>query len=172
MAANNEKGQSILEVVFVLPFLFLFVGLLFKLNLSIQSAINNQQFAHSQTYILTANSAEYPRLGFRLSPSLFKAAGQDQMILGVADPSGITQANNNDSDIEPIPQTQKIGRNKTIKGSDDRGDQAKRSEIRIRNTAALCTQSNNVPTGTSERWPFNREVCQYSGISKAGEAKQ
>lgn len=171
MVAHNQSGQSILEVVFVLPFLFLFVGLLFKLNLSIQTAINNQQFARSQVYVLTANSPEYPRLQFRQSATLFKAAKQDQMILGVADPSGITQANNNDGQIDPIPQIQKIGRNKTVKGSDDRGDQAKRSDIRVRNTSALCTQINSLPTGTSQRWPFGQPVCQYSGISKAGEAK-
>ncbi len=170
-AVNNEKGQSILEVVFVLPFLFLFVGLLFKLNLSIQSAINNQQFARSQIYVLTANSPEYPRLSFRLSTTLFKAAKQDQMVLGVADPTGIAQASGNDTDIDPIPQIQKIGRNSTVRGSDDRGDQAKRSDIRIRNTAALCTQINNVPTGTSERWPFKQSVCQYAGMPKAGEAQ-
>lgn len=171
MVARNQSGQSILEVVFVLPFLFLFVGLLFKLNLSIQTAINNQQFARSQIYVLTANSPEYPRLQFRQSANLFKAVKQDQMILGVADPSGITQANNNDGQIDPIPQIQKIGRNKTVRGSDDRGDQKKRSDIRIRNTSALCTQLNNLPTGSSQRWPFAQPVCQYSGISKAGEAR-
>ena len=171
VAVNNQSGQSILEIVFVLPFLFLFVGLLFKLNLSIQTAINNQQYARSQIYVLTSNSPEYPRLEFRLSSTLFKAAKQDEMILGVADPEAITQASNNDSSMDPIPQVQKISRNKTVKGSDERGDQTKRSDIRIRNTAALCTQLNDQPTGTSERWPFKMSVCRYQGISKAGEAQ-
>ncbi len=61
----DSKGQSLLEVVIMLPFLFLLFGLLFRANMAIQMAINNQQFARSQVYVLTANSPEYPRLGFR-----------------------------------------------------------------------------------------------------------
>jgi hypothetical protein len=45
---QNEKGQSLLEVIFVLPFLFMFVGILFKLNLSISQAIVNTQYSRSQ----------------------------------------------------------------------------------------------------------------------------
>ena len=42
---HNKKGQSILEVILVLPTLFLFVGMLFRLNMSLQQAINNTQYA-------------------------------------------------------------------------------------------------------------------------------
>ena len=104
---KNQDGQSILEVVFVLPFLFLFVGLLFKLNLSLQASINNTQYARSQVYILTANSPEYPRLEFRtFIPESFVKNKQDRIVLGVADPEALTESVNNDKSMDPIPQIQ------------------------------------------------------------------
>jgi len=159
---RNEKGQSVLEVVFVLPFLFLFVGMLFKLNMGIQQAINNTQYARSQIYVLTANSPEYPRLQFTQysdtgsgSVKMFSAAGQDMMVLGVADPSAISDSEGDG--LQPIPQTQSIARNKSVKGN----------TVHIRNTAAICTQLNIIPkvNGTSQRWPFGGGVCQYQGMS-------
>ena len=163
-----KKGQSILEIVVVLPFLFLFVGFLFKLNLSINQAINNTQYSRSQVYVLAANSPEYPRLQFtQFNKATFKGAGQDMMVLGVSDPSALTDSSDS-STLIPIPQTQNIARNKSVKGSDERGEVAKRSDLRIRNTSAICTQLNNLPTGTSDRWPFGQPVCQYKGMDDGG----
>jgi hypothetical protein len=163
--ACNEDGQSILEVVIVLPFLFLFVGLLFKVNLAIQTSINNTQFSHSQVFVLTANSPEYPRLYFtQLKPQTsFALSGQDMMVLGVSDPSALESSADPNS-IDPVPQIQNVARNKTVKGSEDSGEQPKRTDVRIRNTAAICTQLNVVPTGSIKRWPFGGPVCQYKGM--------
>jgi hypothetical protein len=172
---HDEKGQSILEVIFILPLLFLFVGLLVKLNMAAQVAINNTQAARSQLYFLTSNQPEYPRLEFRFYiAKSFVAQGQDQMVLGIADPEGLDFEN---PTIAPNPQTQKIGRNSTSKGSEERGEKIKtRVEIRVRNTAAICTQLNSVggktamtsdaiPTLGAQRWPFKQKVCGYKGES-------
>ena len=161
---QNEKGQSILEVIFVLPFLFLFVGVLFKITLSIQQAINNTQYARSQIYVLTSNSPEYPRLQFtQYNKTTFANAGQDMMVLGVSDPQALAEAADS-ATLMPIPQIQKIGRNAKVKGSEEKGEVTKRSGIRIRNTSAICTQLNKVPEGSSDRWPFGQSVCQYKGM--------
>jgi hypothetical protein len=174
---HNESGQSILEIVFILPFLFLFVGLLYKLNMAVQMAINNTQYARSQIYVLAANSPEYPRLNFRFyGPNMFAQNEQDEMILGVADPSALATANATDGSLEPIPQTQKIARKQTdVPGSQERGEVQNRTEIRVRNTAAICTQLNAVAPKKpmtsdnirdvlkAQRWPFHQEVCQYKG---------
>ena len=166
----DAKGQSILEVVVVLPFLFTFVGLLYKFNMGIQMAINNLQYSRSQLYILTANSPEYPRLEFRhYTQNIFKEADQELMILGVADPSAISGAN-----IDPIPQINRISRAGGIKGSDQAGEVSKRTDLRIRETSAICTQMNGVARKfpysaggvrglKSRTWPFEKLVCQYSG---------
>ena len=172
---RDESGQSILEVVFILPFLFLFVGMLHKVNIAVQMAINNGQYARNQIYVLASNSPEYPRYEIRYSWGLFGQNNQDRMVLGVADPEAIAQASANDSSIEPLPQTYMINRKgTTVKGSQERGEVSLRNEIRVRNTAAICTQLNSVGSKKpwnstsvkdlkSQRWPFNQEVCQYSG---------
>lgn len=158
----DAKGQSILEVIFVLPFLFLFVTVLFKLNLAMQTSINNAQYARSQLFVLTANSPEYPRIEFRNNGIMFKAVNEDLMILGVADPTSVTASVS--GAIDPIPQTQKIdSTGKKVIGSNEPGEQAKRNEIRVRNTAGICTQMNNPPLTGADRWPFKQTVCQYGG---------
>lgn len=172
----NQDGQSILEVVFVLPLLFLFVGLLYKINLAIQMGINNTQYARSQVYVLTANSPEYPRLSFRWSPSLFAAKDQDRMVLGVSDPKALELSNRTGDLLEPMPQTQKIARiGSEVKGSSERGEPALRNEIRVRSTSAICTQLNsvggkepitpgNLRSVGSKRWPFGfSSACQFAG---------
>lgn len=172
---TNERGQSILEVVFVLPFLFSFVFLLYKVMMAEQMAINNTQYARSQLYQLTMNQPEYPRIQFRFDSSRgFVVRGQDKMVLGVADPKGVDFGDPN-AEIEPIPQIQNIARAQTSeKGSSDQGEVKKRTELRIRNTAAICTQLNSVAPGKpmiseeiralkSARWPFGQKTCQYKG---------
>ena len=158
----DQAGQTMLELVLLIPFLFMFVTVLFKVMLAVQMAINNAQIARSQLFVLTKNSSDYPRLQLRYSPIMFIAAKQDRMILGVADinsmKDGVT--------VDPIPQVQKIGRtNATVKGSSDNGEVKKRTELRVRDTAAICTQLNAVPNVSNERWPFKTEVCRYEGMS-------
>lgn len=173
---KDESGQSLLEVVFLIPFLFMFVGLLYKIMMVMQMAMVNTQYARSQLYVLTANSSEYPRLEFRLFPNMFANQQQDRMILGVSDPEALMSSTGLEGTIEQIPQTQKIQRTgATVLGSDERGEVSKRTEIRVRNTVGICTQLNavsnkkpmndvNMIALASKRWPFGQEVCQYGGL--------
>ncbi|NDF14281.1 hypothetical protein EB061_03025 [bacterium] len=174
----DSKGQSLLEVVIMLPFLFLLFGLLFRANMAIQMAINNQQFARSQVYVLTANSPEYPRLGFR-HVGIKGGAGRmssgqiDLMLLGVSDPSALAEVANGDS-MPPIPQMQRVARAGAPAASQDPGEPSLRNEVRIRETSSICTQMNFVEKGLNydstgvtklgnKRWPFGKLVCQYGG---------
>jgi hypothetical protein len=173
---QNENGQSILEVVLLLPFLFAFVAFLYKMDMAAQMSINNVQFVRSQTYILTANSPEYPRFDFRFTPGGFVAMQQDRMVLGVSDPSALQSANRDQTKLDPIPQIQKVTQ-KGVNGSDALGEVTNRTDIRIRSTASICTQLNsadgakapmlpeNIPAIASARWPFGQAVCRYQGLS-------
>lgn len=168
----DEKGQSLLEVLLLVPFLFMFVGLLYKMTMATQMAIVNAQYARSQVYVLTSNSPEYPRLQHRWNPTMFATVGQHRMVLGVSDPSALTTSTGQEGTLEPTPQTQNIARNDAdLKGSSDRGEVSKRTVVRVRNTAAICTQLNQVPLSdnsvsdiVSKRWPFGIKVCQYGGM--------
>jgi hypothetical protein len=180
MAVKNRKGQSILEVLILIPFLFAFVGVLYKITMAVQMAIVNTQYARSQIYVLTSNSPEYPRLQFRLSRGssvkMFAFNKQDRMVLGVADPKALTSSAGQDGSMEPLPQIQSIGRSgRTESGSSDRGEVTKRTDVRVRNTVGICTQLNavalekpmdetNIPSLGSKRWPFGNTVCQYGGM--------
>ena len=175
---NSNEGQGILEVVLVLPFLFTFVILLYKMNMASQMAINNAQIARSQMFQLTANSPEYPRLEFRfkdLGAKWIHEEGHARLVMGVSD----KPANSNEevAEIEPIPQIQPVGRRgSTVKGSSDSGEVSLRNEVRVRNTVAICTQFNSATSGGkrldltpaimaqlgSARWPFGgNTVCKY-----------
>jgi hypothetical protein len=167
---DAEEGQSILEVILFLPFLFILVGLLIRMNTGIQMAINNARYARAQLFVLTNNSPEYPRLQLR-SNRLVKNA-HDMLVVGVSDPEAIEEAAS-DGDMPAIPQIQSIA-NKKARGSSERGEVKSRTDIRIRGTAAICTQSNSVTKGTpidsvqvmalgNKRWPFGKMTCQYDG---------
>jgi hypothetical protein len=160
---KNQSGQTLIEVTFLLPILLMFVVILYKIMMATQMAIVNTQYARAQVYVLASNQPEYPVIKFsKLHAKMFKTANQDRMILGVADPKSLGQST---SEIAPDPQIQKIGRvGSTLKGSDERGEVKFRTEVRVRNTAAICTQLNDIPNGSNQRWPFSTEVCQYEGI--------
>jgi hypothetical protein len=171
----DAKGQSILEIVVVLPFLFILVGMLFRLNMGLQMAINNLQYARSQLYILAGNSPEYPRLQFRHKIANegggFADKEQDMMVLGVSDPRALAEASSGNT-MPAIPQKQKITRAGVAGGSEDAGEVDSRTNIRIRDTTGMCTQMNSVNKAVnfdsygvtalkSQRWPFRKLVCQY-----------
>lgn len=180
---TDESGQSILEIVFILPFLFTFIALLYKINMAAQIAINNVQYARSQMFILTANSSEYPRLSFRFGAfnpaASFHTEGHARMVLGVADPEAVAAAGASDSGtLEPIPPIQNIARRGTTQpGSNAAGEPKNRTDVRVRNTVAICTQFNSAKDGGrvldwypsllarmsgSKRWPFGENtVCKY-----------
>jgi len=173
----DAKGQGLLEVMIVLPLLFMMVILLFRFNMAVQMAINNVQYARSQLYVLAANSPEYPRLGLRHeiggSPkSAFFGRSIDMMVLGVADPQAIDEESADN--LPPIPQLQRIGKKDLPGVSSDPGEGHLRAEVNVRETSAICTQMNGVSPNTrfdssgvqvlvSKRWPFGKLPCQYEG---------
>jgi hypothetical protein len=177
MATMDAEGQGLLEVMIMLPLLFMLVILMFRFNMAVQMAINNAQYARSQLYILTGNSPEYPRLAFRhelggASRMSFFSRGMDMMVLGVADPQAIDEASGDT--IPPMPQLQRIGKRDLPGVSSDPGEGHLRSQVNVRETSAICTQMNGVSRNTrydsdgvlglkSKRWPFGKLPCQYEG---------
>ena len=171
----DAKGQGLLEALIVLPFMFTLVILLFRFNMGIQMAINNVQYARSQLYVLSGNSPEYPRLKYRVGGVTFYRRKMDLMLLGVSDPTAIDEAGNSGGDMPAIPQTQRVGKKGLPGASSDPGEGRLRSEIRIRETSAICTQMNGVNESTPYdsfgvlslkpqlRWPFGKLPCQYEG---------
>ena len=101
------------------------------------------------------------------------ASETDLMVLGISDPSALGEVRNGDS-MPPIPQIQKISRNGARSGSQEPGEPALRTDVRVRATSSICTQMNSVKKGVnfdstgvkllgSARWPFGKMVCAYTG---------
>ncbi|NDG85297.1 MAG: hypothetical protein EBX52_09730 [Proteobacteria bacterium] len=169
----DAKGQGLLEVMLVLPLLFMMVILMFRFNMALQMGINNVQFARSQIYILSGNSPEYPRLQFRHSPGGFFSKSTDMILLGVADPQAIDEETADN--LPPIPQVQRIGRKGLPGVSTEPGEGLLRSEVNVRETSAICTQTNGISAAKpftpsqipslkpTSRWPFSKLPCQYEG---------
>ncbi len=96
---------------------------------------------------------------------------QDLMVLGVSDPKAV-ESDLEEGTMPAIPQKQMITRKGVPGGSEDEGEQEKRTNIRVRETSAICTQLNsvakaknydsfNVPALKNQAWPFGKLVCQY-----------
>ena len=143
---QNERGQSVLEFLIMVPLLLGFVIFLVRTNTVIQMAIVDQQYARAQTLFLAFNSPMYPN---RVRQLDLGAARIDQMTLGVSenDPGGA-------GDVPYIPQASTYGitRTKNRQIAEDvlaQTTPAKRTLVRVRNTTTLCTPSlyANLSTG-------------------------
>jgi hypothetical protein len=134
---THESGQSVLEFLIMVPLLLGFVIILVRTNTVIQMSIVDQQYARAQVLFLAFNSASYPQVDRQAN---LASAGINQMTLGVSDNSPA----NGTEDYVPKASTYGISRdpNRTI--ADDATPQdtpAQRIQVRVRNTATLCTPS-------------------------------
>ncbi len=135
----DEGGQSVLEFAFLLPVLMGLVALMIKVNMAMQISIVNQQYARAHIHWLTFNSAIYPAISQRNVN--FTPLGYNQMVIGVA---GNPAPEESSESYRPIASTQNITRDPKNKNvtDEERAEPSERAKVRVRNTVALCTQSN------------------------------
>lgn len=141
----NENGQSMIEFIIMLPVLLGVTLFLIKVNTAIQMSIVNQQYSRAQTLYLASNHSEYPALRFREgneAGNTMLELGIDQMILGISD--NIAESSEQLGEYEPEASVQSLVRPGKPIGNDDPGSEPEsRGRVRIRNTVALCTQTNS-----------------------------
>ena len=141
----NERGQSVLEFIFMLPILLGLIVVMVRTNTAIQMSIVNQRYAREQATWLTFNSPYYPRLSFRKEGSAedqFIKTGFNRMVIGMADQPV------DDTGGTAVAVTQVVARDTGAAASDGpaQAQPEDRSKVRIRTTVALCTQTNVVVT--------------------------
>lgn len=177
-AAQNERGQSLLEVLLALPVLLSLFLILVRSNTAIQMSIVNQKYARAQALYLAQNSSYYPRRDFTEGPAFVRPGNEhNRMTMGVAD-----NVFGEGPDQEPVASSYRITP-KPNQALDPSGDiDAERiSQVRVYNTVALCTPSVVVQGGSQggliparvERRPSNlNEGVQfrhcYSALDGAG----
>ena len=79
----DVKGQSIVELILMMPVMIGIAVLTMRVNTAIQVSIVNQQYSRAQALFLTYNSAVYPPLKLRL-PEL-QGKKYNQMLIGISD---------------------------------------------------------------------------------------
>ncbi|MBN21627.1 MAG: hypothetical protein CL678_10110 [Bdellovibrionaceae bacterium] len=146
---KNDKGQSMIELMVLLPVVIGTLSFLIKTNSAIQVSINNQQYARAQILIYMSNSSNYPRVQ---DISSWEAEGgginRSKMVFGVSD-----NIFSSDADIEPEAVISPIVTKDAEQGSRDTGteDVKVRGKIRVRTTVALCAPLHFVANGKLTR---------------------
>lgn len=142
--SDNDKGQSVIEFLLLLPLLVGLVSLLIKVNTAIQVSIVNQQYARAHIHWLAFNSAFFPQIAHRKVNFIPK--GYNRMVIGVSDNKA---ASAETETYEPEATTQLVVRSGKApkKDGSSKEELNERARVRVRNTISLCTQSNVITTG-------------------------
>ena len=134
----DEKGQSLLEFIFMLPLMIGLIVIMVRVNTAIQISIVNQKYSRSMAISLTQNSPYYPRK--ELQKTDFIGPGYNRMVVGVADKPI------QDTDKKPEATTQLVVRDQAQAGSASASGEAQaepveRALVRVRTTVSLCTHT-------------------------------
>jgi hypothetical protein len=140
---RDERGQSVLEFVFMLPVLLGLIVVMVRSNTVIQMSIVNQKYARAQALWLTFNSPYYPRLSFRTPGSpgdQFVQYGFNRMVIGMA------EVPVDDTGGKATASTQSVVRGANAPDGPSQSEPIDRAKVRVRTTVALCTQTNAIVT--------------------------
>lgn len=140
----GERGQSVLEFVFMLPVLLGLIVVMVRSNTVIQMSIVNQKYARAQALWLAFNSPHYPRRSFRTPGTAgdqFVQYGFNRMVIGMAE----TPVDDTGGKATASMQTVVRGGVPAPEGP-SQSEPIDRAKVRVRTTVALCTQTNAIVT--------------------------
>jgi len=131
----DEKGQSLLEFLFMLPLMIGLIVIMVRVNSAIQVSIVNQKYSRSMALSLAQNSPYYPRK--ELQADNFIQSGYNRMVIGVADKPI------SDTDNRAEATTQLVVRDQVIAGGEGaaQAEPVERALVRVRTTVSLCTHT-------------------------------
>jgi hypothetical protein len=138
MVADDESGQSILELLLMLPMMVGLVILTYRIDMAIQVSINNQQYARAQALFLTFNSPIYPE---RKENRARQLSGVNRMVIGVSDN---TPSSSEGDNYQPAATEVRVTRKPSSDHGPTQEEPDERAFVRIRDTVSLCTQSNMI----------------------------
>ncbi len=149
--SGDRSGQSLIELVLILP---AFVGMLYlmvRVSSAIQVSIVNQKYSRQRLLEIAGNSPHYPSVG--RAQAVLIPQGDNRLTVGVSEES--TQSIS--GGFQPSAPTQLIVRStRRAEGASDRAGEepARRANVRIRNTVELCTPILATSTGGAQRRPL------------------
>jgi hypothetical protein len=142
----DEKGQSLLEFLFMLPLMIGLIVIMVRVNTAIQVSIVNQKYSRSMAISLTQNNPYYPRKDLQ-GPN-FIEQGFNRMVIGVADKPI------QDTDNKAEATTQLVVRDQTQAGpagasGEAQAEPIERALVRVRTTVSLCTHTMSLAPGVA-----------------------
>jgi len=140
---QNQKGQSLIEMVVAVPIFLGFVWILFQVNTAIQVSINNQQHSRGQMLHLAFNSPIFPELKFRVAPAGMVENKTDLFI------AGTSAEHVEDGTSTVLATVVSVARDakKVLGESTQSLPVGVRTNVRVRDTVAMCTQRNLAVAG-------------------------
>lgn len=141
-AKLNQKGQSVLEFLFLMPLVVIFIGLLIRIMIVTQTSIVQQKYARAQALTLTGYSPEFPSTILRQSAYELH---MNQMLIGIAKNNAPAE----DADYPPRPPIVAVSRPGTDMGQTNPNPSSlrRRGRVRVRTSVTLCSQLNAIPSG-------------------------
>ena len=79
---QSTRGQSVLELILMLPMMVILTMLMIKINTVIQISLVNQKYSRSHALALAMNSPYFPGMALRTND--LTNIGYNQMIIGVS----------------------------------------------------------------------------------------
>lgn len=141
----NEQGQSLLELMVMMPVLLALAVVIIKIQTAIQISIVNQKYARGRALFLSYNSPVYPHRG--LATPQLEVKGYNRMVIGVSDNSVADEEGVGSYTPRAITQTIARSASTSIGNGEDKAEPERRSVVRVRTTIALCTPSWVVRSG-------------------------
>lgn len=141
----DEKGQSIIEFIFMMPVLVGLFVLMYRFNSAIQISIVNQRYMRSHMLGINFNSPVYPQRSLISASFANTGAKTNQFVMGVSEDTWFADDGETVEKHSPQVMKQLIARSKNKMGPDPENEEPeRRGNVRIRSTIAMCTQSNVV----------------------------
>ncbi len=146
----GDEGQSLMELLLMLPVLLALVVLVIKIQTAIQISIVNQKYARGRTLFLAYNSPVYPAIA-PLGTEQMIAKGYNRMVIGVSENARADEDGVGGYVPKAITETIARSASTSIGPGEDKAEPDRRSVVRIRTTVALCTPSWVVRAGGEYR---------------------
>lgn len=142
---SNQKGQAVIELLFLLPVFIAIVFIGYKANTAVQASIVNQKYLRSHMLALQRNHAYYPHSRYQLN---MQQKHSNLFVLGMSEDRVTDDEGASQPAYAPKFSLQRPGSSNRRRASESADSPARRStEVLLRNSVAICTPVISLPGG-------------------------
>jgi hypothetical protein len=142
MVVSHQEGQSLVEFLLALPFLFFITILMIKINTVIQYSIVNQRYVR-ETAVFSTASSPYTRIDFMKE---IAQIGENRIVMGVAQDPIPANVTSGASTRPPRFKIQRSGVLREVNDKDLTFSNKEQGTVRVSTTLSICTPYQIHPT--------------------------